>query len=155
LVGRALRKDHGQPHHIACFLPILEGLGGVQKMSKSLGNYIGLTEPPETMLGKVMSISDDLMGRYYEVLFKESGPGGHPMDAKKALAARIVARYHDAAAAKNALEEFERRFGKRDLESANLPEVPASSLANDLISAIVNAYAAGFKVICSRSDARR
>src|SRR5258707_12571279 len=77
------------------------------------------------------------------------------MDGKKALASRIVARYHDAAAAQNASEEFERRFSKRDLESANLPEVPASSLGNDLVSAIVTAYAEGFKVTRSRSDARR
>ena len=155
MVGRSLQKEHGQPQQVACLLPILEGLDGVQKMSKSLGNYIGLTEPPETMFGKVMSISDALMGRYYEVLFNEAAPGGHPMVAKKALASQIVARYHDAAAAKNALEDFERRFGKRDLESANLPEVPVSSLGNDLVSAIVTAYAVGFKVIRSRSDARR
>jgi tyrosyl-tRNA synthetase len=155
MVGRSLQKEHGQPQQVACLLPILEGLDGVQKMSKSLGNYIGLTEPPETMFGKVMSISDELMVRYYEVLFNELGPGGHPMEAKKALASRIVARYHDAVAAKNALEDFERRFGKRDLESANLPEVPAGSLGNDLVSAIVTAYAAGFNLTRSRSDIRR
>ena len=155
MVGRSLQKEHGQPQQVACLLPILEGLDGVQKMSKSLGNYIGLTESPETMFGKVMSISDELMARYYQVLFNEPGPSGHPMEAKKALASRIVTRYHDAAAAKTALEEFERRFGKRDLESANLPEVPVSSLGNDLVSAIVTAYAIAFDLTRSRSDVRR
>jgi tyrosyl-tRNA synthetase len=152
---RPLQKEHGQPQQVACLLPILEGLDGVQKMSKSLGNYIGLAEPPDAMFGKVMSVSDELMARYYEVLFNEPAPGGHPMDAKKALAGRIVSRFHDASAAKLALEEFERRFGKRDLESANLPEVPASALGSDLVSAIVTAYAVAFKVTRSRSDARR
>ena len=155
MVGRSLQKEHGQPQQVACLLPILEGLDGVQKMSKSLGNYIGLTESPETMFGKVMSISDELMARYYQVLFNEPGPSGHPMEAKKALASRIVTRYHAAAAAKTALEEFERRFGKRDLESANLPEVPVSSLGNDLVSAIVTAYAIAFDLTRSRSDVRR
>jgi len=155
MVGRSLQKEHGQSQQVACLLPILEGLDGVQKMSKSLGNYIGLTESPEAMFGKVMSISDELMGRYYQVLFNEPAPGGHPMEAKKALASRIVSHYHDAAAAKTALEEFERRFGKRDLESASLPEVPVSSLGNDLISAIVTAYEVAFKLNRSRSDVRR
>ena len=155
MVGRSLQKEHGQPQQVACLLPILEGLDGVQKMSKSLGNYIGLTEAPEAMFGKVMSISDELMGRYYEVLFNEPAPGGHPMEAKKSLASRIVTRYHPAAAAKTALDDFERRFGKRDLESANLPEVPVSSLGNDLVSAIVTAYTVGFKLSRSRSDVRR
>jgi tyrosyl-tRNA synthetase len=155
MVGRSLQKEHGQPQQVACLLPILEGLDGVQKMSKSLGNYIGLTEAPETMFGKVMSISDELMGRYYEVLFNEPAPTGHPMEAKKALASRIVTRYHDTAAAKTAFEDFEQRFGKRDLESANLPEVPVSSLGNDLVSAIVTAYAVAFNLSRSRSDVRR
>jgi tyrosyl-tRNA synthetase len=155
MVGRSLQKEHGQPQQVACLLPILEGIDGVQKMSKSLGNYIGLTESAEAMFGKVMSVSDELMARYYQVLFNEPGPGGHPMEAKKALASRIVTRYHDATAAKTALEEFERRFGKRDLESASLPEVPVSSLGNDLVSAIVTAYAAAFNLTRSRSDVRR
>ena len=155
MVGRSLQKEHGQAQQVACLLPILEGLDGVQKMSKSLGNYIGLTESPETMFGKVMSISDELMTRYYQVLFNEPGPGGHPMNAKKTLASRIVTRYHGASAAKTALEEFEHRFGKRDLESANLPEVPVSALGNDLVSAIVTAYTVAFKLSRSRSDVRR
>ena len=155
MVGRSLQKEEGQPQQVACLLPILEGLDGVQKMSKSLGNYIGLAEPPDLMFGKVMSISDELMARYYEILSNEPAPSAHPMEAKKALATRIVSRFHDAAAAKSALEEFERRFGKRDLESANLPEVPVSALGNDLVSAIVTVYAVAFNQSRSRSDIRR
>jgi tyrosyl-tRNA synthetase len=155
MVGRALQKEHGQPQQVACLLPILEGLDGVQKMSKSLDNYVGLTDSPDSMFGKVMSISDELMARYYEVLLNESAPVGHPMEAKKQLATRIVTRFHDASAAKKALEEFETRFIKRDLDSAELPQVPVSSLGNDLVSAVVAAYARGFNLTRSRSDARR
>jgi len=155
MVGRALQKEHGQSQQVACLLPILEGLDGVQKMSKSLGNYVGLAEPPATMFGKIMSISDELMARYYEVLLNEPAPTGHPMNAKKQLATRIVTRFHDSAAARKALEEFEVRFSKRDLDSAELPEVAASSLGSDLISAVVTAYAVGFKLTRSRSDVRR
>jgi tyrosyl-tRNA synthetase len=155
MVGRALQKEHGQPQQVACLLPILEGLDGVQKMSKSLDNYVGLTDSPDSMFGKLMSISDKLMFRYYEVLLNESAPVGHPMEAKKQLATRIVSRFHDASAAKKALEEFETRFSKRDLDSAELPQVPVSSLGNDLVSAVVAAYASGFNLTRSRSDARR
>ncbi|MBV8815054.1 MAG: tyrosine--tRNA ligase [Verrucomicrobia bacterium] len=155
MVGRALQKEHGQAQQIACLLPILEGLDGVQKMSKSLGNYVGLTDSPDSMFGKIMSISDQLMTRYYEVLLNESTPAGHPMEAKKLLASRIVTRFHDAPAAKRALEEFETRFSKRDLDSAELPQVQLSSLGNDLVSAVVTAYALGFNLTRSRGDARR
>ena len=155
MVGRGLQKEHGQPQQVACLLPILEGLDGVQKMSKSLGNYIGLAEPAATMFGKVMSISDELMARYYEVLLNQSVPVGHPMETKKRLASRIVSRFHGEAAAKAAMDEFELRFSKRDLDSADLPEVPASQLGSDLVSAIVTAYAVGFNLTRSRSDIRR
>ena len=109
LVGRDLQKARQQAQQVACILPILEGLDGVQKMSKSLGNYIGLTEPASSMFGKVMSISDELMARYYQVLFNEPVPGGHPMEAKKALASKIVARFHDQAAARAARAAMRRR----------------------------------------------
>jgi tyrosyl-tRNA synthetase len=155
LVGRDLQKAHQQPQQVACILPILEGLDGVQKMSKSLGNYIGLTEPASTMFGKVMSISDELMSRYYEVLFGETVPSGHPMDAKKALAAKIVTRYHDRASAQAALEEFNLRFGKRDLAAAELPEISVGLLGNDIVSAVVTAYAHVFQTTKSRAEARR
>lgn len=124
-------------------------------MSKSLGNYIGLTEPAPLMFGKVMSISDELMARYYQVLFNETVPPGHPMEAKKTLAGKIVARFHDQAAARAAREEFDLRFGKRDLAGADLPPVSLKDLGEDLVSAVVAAYAQGFQTTKSRAEARR
>lgn len=155
LIGRSLQKAHQQPQQVACILPILEGLDGVQKMSKSLGNYIGLTEPASSMFGKVMSISDESMARYYRILFNEAVPSGHPMEAKKTLAVKIVARYHDQASARAALEEFDLRFAKRDLAAANLPEISLRLLGEDLVSAVVAAYAQAFQVNKSRAEARR
>ncbi len=155
MVGRDLQKEEGQPQQVACLQPILEGLDGVQKMSKSLNNYVGICEPPKEMFGKLMSISDVLMDRYYEVLFGEKVPVIHPMEAKKQLASRIVEQFHDRMAAQDALDEFNLRFAKRDLESVELPTVSAAQLGNDLISAIVTAYSKGFGIVKSRSDARR
>jgi tyrosyl-tRNA synthetase len=155
LVGRDLQKAHQQPQQVACLLPILEGIDGVQKMSKSLGNYIGLTEPPSSMFGKVMSISDELMARYYQVLFNETVPSGHPMEAKKALASKIVSRFHDQASARAAREEFDLRFAKKDLAAADLPELSLRYLGEDLISAVVAAYAHVFEITKSRAEARR
>jgi tyrosyl-tRNA synthetase len=155
LVGRDLQKAHQQAQQVACILPILEGLDGVQKMSKSLGNYIGLTEPAASMFGKVMSISDELMARYYQVLFNEAVPPGHPMEAKKILASRIVTRFHDQAAARAAREEFDLRFAKRDLAASELPEVSLKDLGRDLVSAVVAAYNHGFQITKSRAEARR
>jgi tyrosyl-tRNA synthetase len=155
MVGRALQKEEGQPQQIACLQPILEGLDGAQKMSKSLNNYVGICEPPAEMFGKLMSISDVLMARYYEVLLGEKLPAIHPMEAKKQLATRIVEQFHDRAAAGVALEEFNLRFAKRDLESVDLPKVSAAELGDDLVSAIVTAYARGFGIVRSRSEARR
>jgi tyrosyl-tRNA synthetase len=155
LVGRDLQKAHQQPQQVACLLPILEGLDGVQKMSKSLGNYIGLTEPPSSMFGKVMSISDELMARYYQVLFNETVPSGHPMEAKKALASKIVTRFHDQASARAAREEFDLRFAKKDLAAAELPELSLRYLGEDLVSAVVAAYAHVFEIAKSRAEARR
>lgn len=120
LVGRELQKDYGQPQQIVAMTPLLEGTDGVQKMSKSLGNYIGITEPPEVMFRKVMQISDDLMYRYYELLtdmtiaeisaLRERINDGnyHPMEAKADLAARIVTDYHSAGEAGKAREVFRR-----------------------------------------------
>jgi tyrosyl-tRNA synthetase len=155
LVGRDLQKAHQQAQQVACILPILEGLDGVQKMSKSLGNYIGLTEPASPMFGKVMSISDELMARYYQILFNETVPSGHPMEAKKTLASKIVARFHDQASARAALEEFDLRFAKRDLASTELPDVSLRDLGEDLVSAVVASYAQGFQITKSRAEARR
>jgi tyrosyl-tRNA synthetase len=117
LMGRILQKDYGQPSQIVLMTPILEGTDGVQKMSKSYGNYIGINEPPQEMYGKVMSISDDLMWRYYEVLTDVSMTEidrmkghDHPMEAKKALARRIVTDFHSEQAAKEADANWAKQF---------------------------------------------
>ena len=123
LVGRQLQQNYGQDPQIVITTPLLEGLDGVQKMSKSLNNYIGITEPPGEMFGKVMSISDDLMWRYFEVLsFRplqeiaalKAGveEGRNPRDVKFELAQEIVARFHDAVAASRSKAEFIARFQK-------------------------------------------
>lgn len=155
MVGRDLQREEGQPQQVAMTMPILEGLDGHQKMSKSLGNYVALNEVPGDMFGKLMSISDELMARYYQILLHETLPANmHPMEAKKALARRITARFHDETAAARALEEFNTRFSARDLESAELPAyVPGA--ARDFVSLVVEAFAQCFKISRSRSDARR
>jgi len=155
MVGRDLQREEGQPQQVAMTMPILEGLDGRQKMSKSLGNYIALNEPAGDMFGKIMSVSDELMARYYDILLREPMPtDAHPMDAKKELARRITARFHDETAAARALEEFNTRFSARDLESAELPGY-APGPARDFVSLVVEAYAQCFSVTRSRSDARR
>src|SRR4030095_16227488 len=118
-----LQREKGQPQQVVLLLPLLEGLDGIQKMSKSLGNYVGIDEPPAEMFGKLMSISDTLMARYYLLLLGEEPPGGHPMQAKMQLAFRIVERFHNRNAAEDARAEFENRFSKRDLEHAHLPQI--------------------------------
>ena len=127
----------------------------MQKMSKSLNNYVGISEAPKEMFGKLMSVSDLLMARYYDVLFGERLPAIHPMEAKKQLATRLVEQFHDRRAAQVALEQFNLRFAKRDLDSVELPNVSAAELQDDLVSAIVTAYWKGFGIVRSRSDARR
>jgi tyrosyl-tRNA synthetase len=133
LVGRQLQQDFGQPPQIVMTTPLLEGLDGVQKMSKSLGNYIGITELPGEMFGKLMSISDDLMWRYFEVLSfrslddiaglkKAVADGMNPRDAKFELGVEIVARFHDDAAAEGARQEFISRFQKGAMPD-EIPEV--------------------------------
>ena len=155
LVGRELQRGEGQAEQVILLLPLLEGLDGVQKMSKSVGNYVGVSEPPGEMFGKLMSISDELMKRYYLLLLSEDLPAIHPMEAKKQLAFRIVERYHDTEAATGALEEFNTRFSKRDLASADLPSVSFQGVGADIVSLVVAAYAGGFQAMKSRSDARR
>jgi len=123
LVGRELQKHYGQPPQIVMTMPILEGLDGVQKMSKSLNNYIGITEPAGEMFGKIMSISDELMWRYYELLSFRSSveieslkskakEGMNPRDIKMDLAGEIVGRFHGNQAAEAACQEFIQRFQK-------------------------------------------
>ncbi|NNC58022.1 MAG: tyrosine--tRNA ligase [Woeseiaceae bacterium] len=137
LVGRQLQQDHGQDPQIVMTTPLLEGLDGVQKMSKSLDNYIGITESPGEMFGKIMSISDDLMWRYFEVLSFRSladiaalrrsvEDGMNPRDAKFELGEEIVARFHDGAAAKGAKKEFIARFQQGALPD-EIPEVTLTS----------------------------
>ncbi len=126
LVGRELQKAYGQPSQVVLTMPLLEGTDGVQKMSKSLGNAIGITEPPAEMFGKVMSVSDAMMLRYYELLTPvdlaslrrdlESGTL-HPMEAKKRLAQQIVGRFHSESEGEAARQGFEARFQRRELPS--------------------------------------
>jgi tyrosyl-tRNA synthetase len=124
LVGRQLQEAYGQEAQVVMTLPLLEGTDGINKMSKSLGNYIGITESPETMLGKVMSISDELMWRYYELLSfrplaeiaalrQSTAEGRNPRDVKLELARELVARFHDAAAAERAHRDFIARVSER------------------------------------------
>jgi len=133
LVGRELQRHYGQEPQVILTLPLLEGLDGVNKMSKSLDNYVGITEPPGEMFGKLMSISDDLMWRYYELLSfrpldeiatlrRECAEGRNPRDAKVALAQEIVARFHSKAAAETALAQFEARFREGAIPD-EMPEV--------------------------------
>jgi tyrosyl-tRNA synthetase len=121
LVGRDLQKDAGQEPQVVIVLPILVGLDGVEKMSKSLNNYVGLAEAPGEIFGKMLSISDDLMARWYPVLLGHAlDPTAHPLEAKKHLAAAIVSRYHGAEAATAARADFEQKFSKKDLAAAEL-----------------------------------
>jgi tyrosyl-tRNA synthetase len=154
LIGRDLQKEEGLPQQVVFLMPLLEGLDGVQKMSKSLGNYVGISEPPTEMFGKLMSISDKLMERYYLLLLGKDVPEVHPMDAKKQLAREIVARYHSMEAADAALEEFNVRFSKRDLAHAELPEFSAQGVPSDIVSIVVAAYNT-FQIARSRGDVRR
>jgi tyrosyl-tRNA synthetase len=155
MVGRDLQREEGLPQQVAMLMPILEGLDGVQKMSKSLGNAVGVTEPAIQMFGKLMSIPDDVMPKYYELLLGEPMPAGHPMDAKKQLARRIVARFHNDAEAQHAFDDFNARFSQRDLASADLPAFSLPEGGADIVSLVVEAYAKCFNATRSRSDARR
>jgi tyrosyl-tRNA synthetase len=122
LVGRDLQKIEGQPQQVVLVLPILEGLDGSKKMSKSLGNYVGLAEPASEIFGKLMSISDELMARYYPLLLgKALDPAAHPLEAKKHLAVVIVETYHSRGAAQKTLEEWNARFSEKRLGDADLP----------------------------------
>jgi tyrosyl-tRNA synthetase len=121
LMGRELQRHYGQPSQVVLTMPILEGLDGVQKMSKSYGNYIGIYEKPLEMYGKVMSISDELMWRYWELLtdtslqaIEQMKKATHPMMAKKGLAAKIVSDFHSEAAAKEAAADWEKQFQKKE-----------------------------------------
>ncbi len=127
LLGRNLQREYQQEPQVALITPLLEGTDGVQKMSKSLGNYVGIDEPPQEMFGKIMSISDDLMWRYYELLTDltvadikhlrdRAGAGeANPRDLKVALAKRVISDFHSASAATAAEDEFVRRFRNKEV----------------------------------------
>ena len=133
LIGRDLQQQMGQEPQVVMTLPILEGIDGVNKMSKSLGNTIAVNDPAEEMFGKTMRISDDLMAHWYPTLFAEPlDPALHPMEAKKQLAARIVGRFHDAEAGQAAREAFERVFSQRELPT----EIPAFTASENPIGLV-------------------
>jgi len=122
LVGRDFQREEGMPQQVVFLLPLLEGLDGVKKMSKSLGNFVGVNESATEMFGKLMSISDELMGRYYLLLLgRELPKTGHPLEAKKRLAFDIVATYHSHGAAQAVLDEWNTRFSEKRLNAAELP----------------------------------
>ena len=162
LVGRQLQQDYGQEPQLVMTTPLLEGLDGVQKMSKSLGNYVGITDPPGEMFGKIMSVSDDLMWRYFELLsfrtlddvaaLKRSVQDGlNPRDAKFELGLEIVARFHDDAAANNAKKEFIARFR----EGAMPDEIPEVSLSSEGGAMGIAHLLKGAGLVSSTSEAFR
>ena len=146
LVGRDLMREYGLEPQVVLTMPLLEGLDGIEKMSKSLGNYIGINEAPGSIFGKVMSISDDLMWKYYLLCtdltpaqIEEKKRDAHPMDSKRELARIIIAEFHDEAAATEAESEFRRVFSERqvptELEEATLPASDDPQLLSKVIVA--------------------
>jgi tyrosyl-tRNA synthetase len=129
LFARDIQTAYGKPAQSIITMPLLVGTDGVEKMSKSAGNYVGVTDPPEEAFGKLMSIPDTVMGGYYELLLGEPEPGGHPAEAKRALARRIVERFHDASAAQAAEAQFDRlhvdREAPEDVPEVTLAEIDA------------------------------
>ena len=162
LKGRDLQKNFGMDPQICMLLPILEGLDGVEKMSKSLNNYIGITENPNDMFGKIMSISDDLMFRYYEIItdiplediakIKSDVENGtlHPMEAKKRLGVEVVTIYHNEEEGLKAREWFENVFSKKNLD-VELPEVELDYVETGVIDILVK----HLNMLPSTSEARR
>jgi tyrosyl-tRNA synthetase len=162
LLGRELQRQVGQEPQVAVTNPLLEGLDGREKMSKSKGNYIGISEPPEVIFGKAMSIPDGLMRKYF-ILATDAplervemllAPGAHPRAAKAALAEAIVARYYDEGAARRAQQEFERVFSEHQLPE-QMPEVtvPRGELKDGKIWIVRLVQLAGWAA--SNSEARR
>jgi tyrosyl-tRNA synthetase len=163
LVGRQLQETYGQEPQVALTMPILEGLDGVQKMSKSLNNYVGIADKPDEMFGKIMSISDDLMWRYYELLSfkpmseinalnKQVQEGLNPRDAKVMLAKELVERFHSTADADQASENFVARFRKGvmpdDIPEVTLPGGEGLAIGNLLKDAgLVSSTSEAFRMI--------
>ncbi|MCK8828341.1 tyrosine--tRNA ligase [Natroniella acetigena] len=166
LAGRNLQKEHGQDPQVVIMMPLLEGLDGVDKMSKSKGNYIGINEKPQEMYGKTMSMPDELIGRYFELLtdisleklaeINENLANGelHPMTAKKRLAREIVSKYYDQETAEKAEQEFKKVFKKGDLPE-DIPEVDISSQDLEDGQLWIVKLVAATGLVDSNSQARR
>jgi tyrosyl-tRNA synthetase len=165
-VGRALQEANGQEPQVAVCMPLLRGTDGSDKMSKSLGNYIGLADDPRDMYGKVMAIPDSLIDEYLRLAASLSAKeqakmraalanGENPMEIKKAIAANIVEQYHSAKAAADAAEFFRRQFQSRDAQAAEYAEVPASSLGLGKDAALLADVLVALKAAPSKSAARR
>ena len=149
-----MQKSEGMEAQVAMCLPILEGTDGVKKMSKSYGNYVGVDEDPGQMFGKTMSVSDDLMDRWYTLLLgQERNVTLHPMEAKKELAFSIVARYHGEEQAKEARTDFESKFVKNDTEAV-WPEVDLGD-ERRLIASVSTAFLEGYNVKRSGGEIRQ
>jgi tyrosyl-tRNA synthetase len=155
LIGRDFQRDESLPQQVVFLLPILEGLDGAKKMSKSFANFVGVDEPAGEMFGKLMSISDELMARYYPLLLGRAVRRDlHPMEAKKQLAFEIVQTYHSAAAAGAALDEWTTRFSERRLAQAELPAFTAAC-AERAVAIVVQAFAQAFGLTKSRAEVSR
>jgi tyrosyl-tRNA synthetase len=157
LIGRDFQKQEGMSQQVVFLLPILEGLDGAKKMSKSLGNYVAVNEPASEMFGKLMSISDELMARYYELLLQRKAPADMPpLDAKKQLAFEIVQTYHSTETAHEILDEWNTRFTKRDLKHADLPTFsPTEQGSRAAVSLVSDAYSSVFDLKKSHSEISR
>ena len=151
LVGRDFQKDFNQPQQVVLTMPLLEGTDGVQKMSKSFGNYIGINEPAKDMFGKVMSISDELMLKYYGLLTDEDIAAVktmHPKEAKVNLAKIIITQYHSAKAAEAEAEEFSRVFSQKETP-VDMPEFRTDG-AKNILTILTES-----KLVASGNEARR
>jgi tyrosyl-tRNA synthetase len=157
LIGRDFQREEGMAQQVAFLLPILEGLDGSKKMSKSLGNYVAVNEAASEMFGKLMSISDELMARYYELLLGRKAPANtHPLEAKKQLAFDLVQTYHSSDAAKKTLDEWNTRFSKRDLAGADLPAFSSADRENvSVIALLSDVYSQAFDLRKSHSEISR
>src|SRR5947207_1628333 len=157
LIGRDFQREEDMPQQVVFLLPILEGLDGSKKMSKSLGNYVAINESPSEMFGKLMSISDKLMARYYQLLLRRAPPQDmHPLEAKKQLAFEIVQTYHSADAAKRTLDEWNTRFSKRDLKNTDLPTFsPGEQQDFAAVTVVSDVYRKVFQLEKSHSEVSR
>ena len=157
LIGRDFQREEGLPQQVVFLVPILEGLDGIRKMSKSFGNFVGVNEPAGEMFGKLMSVSDALMARYYEVLLgRLPSADMHPLEAKKQLAFEIVQRYHTSAIAQKTLDEWNTRFSKRDLKQAELPAFsPVNREGLAAVTLVSDVYRQMFDLNKSHSEVSR